>query len=114
VVRFRVEYDDGRWASRTARTAKSWFVTESLLQREIALETTDQRGNPITKHVDVRFLLPTKPQLNKSVIIIDGPNMGDVGVVMRKNRTNIYTIQLLKSVTHISLPENVLCRLWDE
>ena len=115
MVRFSIDYDDGRWVTRNARTARSWFVTESLLSREVALDMTDQRGNPITKHVDVRFLLPTKPQMNKPVIIIDGPNIGDVGIVLRKSRATLnYTIKLLNSAANVYLPEESLCRLWEE
>jgi hypothetical protein len=115
VVGFRIDYDDGRWVTRTARTAKSWFVTEKILPREIAVDTTDQRGKPVTKHVDVRFLLPKKPHMNKLAIIIDGPNIGDFGTVMSKSRaTNKYKIQLLNSAVNLYLPEDALCRLWDE
>jgi hypothetical protein len=112
LVRFRVEYDGGRWVTRTAKTLKSWFITETLLLHKVALDMTDQRGNRITRRVEVQFLLPTKPQLDHPAIIIDGPNIGDVGMVKGRNRrTKDFTIDLVDSAARVQLPEEALCRL---
>ena len=37
-VRFKTDYEAGRHHGRTARTLKSWFVTEPPLRDEVALK----------------------------------------------------------------------------
>jgi hypothetical protein len=87
------------------------FITETLLPHQIALELTDQRGKRIYKNVEVHFLLPTKPQLDQPAIVIDGPDMGEVGIVQSKNRkTKDYKIELNPAAI-IYLPEDKLCRV---
>lgn len=111
-VGFKVEYDDGRWTARTAKTVNSMFITERVLPHEVVLASTDQRGKPVIKHVAVQFLLPSKPHLHHGAVVIDGPDTGEVGMVKSKSqKTKLFTIHLRNSSARPRLPEEALCRL---
>ena len=113
-VRFRTSYEDGRHHGRTARTLKSWFVTEPPLRTEVALKWTDNRAKVIIANVPVQCLLPGLPLLNHRVVVIDGANIGQIGNVVKKNRkTKLFVVRLDDSDIYLELPENSLCRLAD-
>ena len=113
-VRFKTGYEAGRHHGRTARTLKSWFVTEPPLRDEVALKWTDNRAQVIIANVPVQYLLPGLPLLNHRVVVIEGANIGQIGNVEKKNRkTKHFVVRLEYSDIYLELPESSLCRLAD-
>jgi hypothetical protein len=119
MVSFKTEYDGGRWSGRTAKTLKSWFITETLRPGEVALTWTDNRAAVRSANVHVQFLEPARPILNQRVLIIEGTNIGEIGILEKRKRGGKSTIKLVvvkldHSNVHIEIPETALCRISDQ
>ena len=65
-------------------------------------------------NVPVRYLLPGLPLLNYRVVVIEGPNIGQIGNVVKKNKkTKHFVVGLDDSDIYLELPQSALCRLAD-
>jgi hypothetical protein len=114
VVNFTPDYENGRWARRTATTLKSWFVTEKPMKHEVALKWTDNRAQKLSRNVVVQYLVPGRPLLMQRAMIIAGDGIGLTGTVGPRIRgTKTVLFRYDGTATDFIIPDSDLCRVAD-